>query len=128
MDGEVKLQNVFEKMKKELADKDAPAGKSDPKVLKDFFGKAFAEYDPDRFYVSHMKKVVEWYNALKQYASLDFETAEKEDAESKAVKAGAGDSKKSSAKSAGAKQSKGAKGASKAAAPAKSNVPRKVIA
>jgi len=128
VDGEVKLREVFEKMKKELADKEAPAGKSDPKVLKDFFGKAFAEYDPDRFYVSHMKKVVEWYNALKQYASLDFEAVEKEDSESKATKTITGDSKKSSAKSAEAKQGKGAKGASKAAAPAKSNVPRKVIA
>lgn len=127
-DDEVKLQAVFEKMKKELADKEAPAGKSDSKVLKAFFDKAFPEYDADRFYVSHMKKVVEWYNALKKFASLDFEAAEKEEAESKAAKAGAGESKKSSAKSAEAKQGKGAKGASKAAAPAKSNVPRKVIA
>ena len=128
VDGEVKLQEVFEKMKKGLADKEAPAGKSDPKVLKEFFDKNLPDYDPQKFYPSHMKKVVEWYNALKQYATLDFENPEKEEAESKASKAGAADSKKSSAKTAEAKQGKGAKGASKAAAPAKSNVPRKVIA
>ena len=42
------------------------------------FAKAVPNYDEDRFYVSHMKKVVEWYNELKKYASLDF--AEEEEA------------------------------------------------
>ena len=39
--------------------------------------------DRDRFYVSHMKKVVEWYNALLKYASFDFVDldAETEEAE-----------------------------------------------
>ena len=41
--------------------------------LKAFFDKALPGYDGDRFYTSHMKKVVTWYNLLKQYASLDFE-------------------------------------------------------
>jgi len=31
--------------------------------------------------VSHMKKVCEWYNALKNYASLDFVTDEEREAE-----------------------------------------------
>ena len=30
------------------------------------------DYHEDRFYVSHMKKVIDWYNELVQYASLDF--------------------------------------------------------
>ena len=30
------------------------------------------DYDRDRFYVSHMKKVVDWYSCLKNYATLDF--------------------------------------------------------
>lgn len=70
---EIKLQEVFEKMHANLGDNDAPAGKSDPKVLKAFFGEVLPDYDKDRFYVSHMKKVVEWYNILKNYASLDFD-------------------------------------------------------
>ena len=40
------------------------------------FAKAVPDYDPDRFYVSHMKKVVDWYNELCAYASLDFEEDE----------------------------------------------------
>ena len=82
-DEEVKLQQVFENMKQVLGDADAPSAKSKPEELKALFEKALPTYDRDRFYVSHMKKVVEWYNALKNYASLDFVDldAETEEAE-----------------------------------------------
>ncbi|MCX4336481.1 MAG: DUF5606 domain-containing protein [Bacteroidales bacterium] len=73
---EVKLQQVFLNMKDVLGEDDAPSAKSSPEELKAFFGKALPTYDRDRFYVSHMKKVVEWYNCLKKYASLDFEELE----------------------------------------------------
>ena len=81
---EVKLQEVFLNMKEVLGDADAPSSKSAPEELKALFEKALPTYDRDRFYVSHMKKVVEWYNALKNYASLDFvnpDEAEEEAAE-----------------------------------------------
>ena len=71
-------------MKEFLGDNDAPSAKSPADELKALFEKALPAYDRDRFYVSHMKKVVEWYNALKNYASLDFvnpEEAEEEAAE-----------------------------------------------
>lgn len=68
---EVKLQEVFEKMKANLGENDAP-GKNDQKLLKEFFEQVLPDYDRDRFYVSHMKKVVEWYNILKNGASLEF--------------------------------------------------------
>ena len=71
-DEEVKLQQVFLNMKEVLGDADAPSAKSNPEDLKALFEKALPDYDRDRFYVSHMKKVVEWYKALKKYASLDF--------------------------------------------------------
>ena len=71
-DEEVKLQQVFLNMKGVLGDSDAPSSKSDQKELKSLFEKSLPDYDRDRFYVSHMKKVVDWYNALKNYASLDF--------------------------------------------------------
>ncbi len=79
-EGEVKLREVFLKMKEVLGDADAPSSKSDPKDLKALFEKAVPDYDGDRFYVSHMKKVVDWYNYLKNYASLDFENPEEESA------------------------------------------------
>ena len=83
-DEEVKLQQVFLNMKEVLGDADAPSAKSDPKGLKALFEKALPDYDRDRFYVSHMKKVVEWYNAINKYASFDFvdpETAEEAEQE-----------------------------------------------
>ena len=69
-DEEVKLQQVFLNMKEVLGDADAPSAKSKPEDLKALFEKALPDYDRDRFYVSHMKKVVEWYNALKNHALL----------------------------------------------------------
>ena len=78
---EVKLQEVFLSMKEVLGDADAPSSKSAPEELKALFEKALPTYDRDRFYVSHMKKVVEWYNALKNHASLDFVNPDEEEAE-----------------------------------------------
>ena len=75
-DEEVKLQQVFLNMKEVLGENDAPSAKSKPEELKALFEKALPAYDRDRFYVSHMKKVVEWYNILKNHASLDFESLE----------------------------------------------------
>ena len=80
-EGEVKLQDVFGKMHETLGEADAPGAKASEKELKDLFAKALPTYDGTRFYVSHMKKVVEWYNALKKYASLDFVTDEEREAE-----------------------------------------------
>ena len=80
-DEEVKLQDVFEKMHAHLGENDAPSAKSDAKVLKALFEEALPTYDRDRFYVSHMKKVVEWYNILKNHASLDFENLDAQEEE-----------------------------------------------
>ena len=82
-DEEVKLQQVLLNMKEVLGDDAAPSAKSKPDELKALFEKALPDYDRDRFYVSHMKKVVEWYNALRNYASFDFVDldAEAEEAE-----------------------------------------------
>ena len=78
-DEEVKLQEVFLNMKEVLGENDAPSAKSKPEELKALFEKALPAYDRDRFYVSHMKKVVEWYNTLKKYASLEFVDLEAEE-------------------------------------------------
>ena len=78
---EVKLQQVFLNMKEVLGENEAPSAKSSAEELKSLFEQALPTYDRDRFYVSHMKKVVEWYNTLKKYASLDFVNPEEEAAE-----------------------------------------------
>ena len=80
LEGEVKLKEVLLKIHEVLGDADAPTSKADPKEIKAIFEKALPDYDPDRFYVSHMKKVVDWYNELKNFASLDFTDEEEEEA------------------------------------------------
>ena len=83
----MKLQEVFGKLHEVLGEKDAPAGKASEAELKALFAKALPNYDESRFYVSHMKKVAEWYNALKNHASLDFITDEEREAEAAAQEA-----------------------------------------
>ena len=77
---ELPLQEVFLKLKAYLNDAAAPDGK-DQKALVAFCDAAFPDYDRDRFYPSHMKKVVAWYNLLREKASLDFLDPEAEEEE-----------------------------------------------
>ncbi len=76
LEGEMKLKEVFGKLSEALGDAEAPGAKASPEEFKAVFAKAVPDYDADRFYVSHMKKVAEWYNILRKYASLDFVTEE----------------------------------------------------
>ena len=78
MEGEVKLKEVFLKLQSVLGEADAPNSKAPADEIKALFEKALPDYDGDRFYVSHMKKVVDWYNELKNFASLDFVDEEEE--------------------------------------------------
>lgn len=72
-EGELKLKDVFLKLSESLQGAEAPSSKSDEKVIKAAFLKAVPDYDDTRFYVSHMKKILDWYKELVTYASLDFE-------------------------------------------------------
>lgn len=83
-EAELPLKEVFRKIAGELNGGPAISSKSKPEEIRAFFDKAVPDYDGDRFYVSHMKKVLDWYNTLRQFASLDFAddqpAPEKEDA------------------------------------------------
>lgn len=85
-EGEMKLQKVFQKLHDALGEADAPTSKASADELKALFLKAIPNYDGDRFYVSHMKKVVDWYNELKNFASLDFEEGNEGEAASEEAK------------------------------------------
>lgn len=75
---ELKLSEVFLALQKVLDGKAAPASKAADSELKDLFLKAVPDYDADRFYVSHMRKIVDWYNELLEFASLDFVSDEED--------------------------------------------------
>ena len=78
-EGEFRLKEVFLAINKALEGKEAPTSKSSETEIKALFDKAVPNYDPNRFYFSHMKKILDWYNELVKYASLDF--VEEEEAE-----------------------------------------------
>ena len=84
-EGEMRLDQVFLALKAVLGDAEAPASKSSSDVLEDLFTKAIPNYDADRFYVSHMRKVVDWYNEIARHASFDFVTDEDREAEAAAA-------------------------------------------
>ena len=75
---ELKLSEVFLALQKTLEGAQALSSKSSDAELRELFSKAIPDYDADRFYVSHMRKVVDWYNELLEYASLDFVNPEDE--------------------------------------------------
>jgi hypothetical protein len=63
----------------------APDPKSSPDILKNFMAKVLPNYDRERVYVSDIKKLVSWYNTLRDLDLLKFdeepvpETAETND-------------------------------------------------
>ena len=77
--GEIKLKEVFLSLGKLYDGMPGPEKPNDAE-LKAIFQKAVPDYDQDRFYVSHMKKVLDWYNQLAKYASLDFVEEEESNA------------------------------------------------
>lgn len=81
-DDEVSLRTVLENMRNTLGG-ESVSHKAKPEELKALFEKVLPDYDKDRFYVSHMRKVVEWYNILKDHLSLDFEDPEKAEDDTK---------------------------------------------
>ena len=85
-EGEMKLQEVFQQLHDTLGEADAPTSKASADELTALFLMAIPNYDVDRFYVSHMKKVVDWYNELKNFASLDFEEGNEGEAASEEAK------------------------------------------
>ena len=70
-EGELKLDQVFLAIKDALGDAEAPSAKASEKELVALFSKAIPNYDADRFYVSHMRKVVGWYDQIAKYAAFD---------------------------------------------------------
>jgi hypothetical protein len=71
-EGEMKMDAVFLALKAALGDAEAPSSKASEQELVALFRKAIPDYDADRFYVSHMRKVIDWYDQIVKYASLDF--------------------------------------------------------
>ncbi len=84
---ELRLQEVFEKMKEYAKEHPVPDAKTaSSSEFQSFFEQVVPEYDRERFYASHMKKVVDWFNILYAANALDFVSPEEEQKDSEEVK------------------------------------------
>lgn len=54
------------------------AKKGSDEDLRAYFTKAVPDHDPDRVYISHIKKIVKWYDLLKENDLVDMEIIEPE--------------------------------------------------
>ena len=71
---EFPLIKVFEKIFQHESGKRIKINpKSDPKFLEAYFFEIFHDYDRDRVYPSHIKKIIQWYNILLDVGVLKFE-------------------------------------------------------
>jgi hypothetical protein len=73
------LKEVFKKIHTRTEGKPAPDQNSSGDTLKKFFLEAVPEYDPERVYVSDMKKAFNWFNLLLEKELLDFSEEEIKD-------------------------------------------------
>lgn len=80
-EGEMRLDEVFLAIKKVLCDKPAPSHKASESEIVSLFQEAIPNYDDERFYLSHMRKVIDWYSQIVEYRSLDFVKREDEQQE-----------------------------------------------
>lgn len=71
-EGEMKLADVFLALKEALGETPAPSSKAPDAEIEGLFRKAVPDYDGSRFYLSHMRKIIDWYDQIVKYASLDF--------------------------------------------------------
>ena len=52
--------------------------KSSTNQLTDYFREILADYDEERVYISDIKKVIQWYNAMQQYGLIKLPKPKKE--------------------------------------------------
>jgi hypothetical protein len=75
----VRLHEVFQKMKDQEATIPLADTKADTKAITHYFKSVFPELDDERVYVSDMKKMLKWYDLLKACDLLNFEALTREE-------------------------------------------------
>ncbi len=133
----IRLHEIFEKMK-DIEAKTAPVdAKSDNDTIKGYFREVYPDLDEERVYVSDMKKMLKWYVLLKDNDLLNFEAPEEETTEEESTSAAEEKKKEepkpkkkaATKKKAAAKKDDGdapaKKTAAKKKAPAKKSAPKK---
>jgi hypothetical protein len=72
----IPLREVFRKIQEKENGGVAIPHKSPDAELKKYFAEVLPDYDKNRVYVSDIRKIVMWYNLLRELEITDFETPE----------------------------------------------------
>lgn len=72
LEDDIELKEVFKRIFEKQGGAKAIDPKSKNQQLKDFFEEIVPFYDKDQVYVSHIKKILHWYNLLHEQEMLDF--------------------------------------------------------
>jgi len=66
------LREVFRLIQEKSSEQPVPDSKADDSTLKAFFEAVLPDYDRERVYTSHIRKLVQWYNMLIANGITDF--------------------------------------------------------
>lgn len=81
----VRLHEVFQKMKEQESVSRPDGKKASNDEIKTYFKTVFPEFDEERVYISDMKKMLKWFEVLKQNDLLNFEQPQPEEEASEAA-------------------------------------------
>jgi len=74
-----KLEIIFQSMMDQKGKNPVPAPNGPATDLKAYFEKILPNYDKDKVHISHIKKVIKWYNQLDKTGLLTAEAPKKEE-------------------------------------------------
>ena len=72
------ISEIFDAIAKKENEGQALSHKSSTNQLTDYFREILADYDEERVYISDIKKVIQWYNAMQQYGLIKLPKPKKE--------------------------------------------------
>ncbi len=75
-DDDLKLVDIFTKMKESAS---VPDPKADGKALRSFFNEVAPGHDEEKVYASDMKKIITWFNIIKELPLFNESAAENAD-------------------------------------------------
>ena len=85
-DDTLPLVDVFTNIAKKEDCKSCISHKASKAELEDYFREILPEYDEDRVYISDIKKVFQWYNALQNAGMVELPKAEEKKTKKKTTK------------------------------------------
>jgi hypothetical protein len=88
--GDLPLKEILLKMKEHDQESSNVDPKGSPESLKKFFKTVVPDFDEDRVYASDIKKMITWYQLVKDIVTVEEEKDEKEEAAETALTAAAG--------------------------------------